>query len=277
MGANSSKTDNISSVRKIEAKTYDELSTQVESIAFLASYYKNNDNHFHLTFRIEPRKEQLEMPAAFYQNVFIIVTTVPDLPDFWECRLAPDGRAYYVNHANRTTQWSPPWSIPYAPILAQPPVDMIKRLSYYQWSMAYSAIQEAIGDPIALAARLKSEKAAAGEDAFVPPASPEGEEIGAPEEETDDFEKTCTICMDREIKVVLPCMHAFCAKCIGEWRGKKGTCPVCHASLDRAGTDDWVLASEPSSQDLGEYVTDFINAFSACEKDVQKLMSFPPV
>lgn len=87
-----------------------------------ASKYKNAQEHCHLTFRVEPAKDRLAMPSLWKRDVAVIVTTVPDLPDFWECRLAPDNRPYYVNHANQTTQWAPPWNIPYAPILAVPPV-----------------------------------------------------------------------------------------------------------------------------------------------------------
>jgi len=192
MGGGSSKVDPLQSVRAVEAKTYEELASQVESIAFLASHYSSSENHYHLTFRLEPRKDQLDMPAAFFRHVFIIITTVPDLPEFWECRLAPDGRVYYVNHANRTTQWSPPWNIPYAPILAQPPFNMIKKLSYYQWSIAYSSIQEAIGDPIAIALRVKREAAAAAAaeqaEIVLPVEGAGGDGLDAPADEDDEFE-----------------------------------------------------------------------------------------
>ena len=30
------------------------------------------------------------------------------LPEFWEERVAPDGRVYYVNHQTRTTHWELP-------------------------------------------------------------------------------------------------------------------------------------------------------------------------
>lgn len=30
------------------------------------------------------------------------------LPSGWERRVQPDGRVYYVNHKNRTTQWEDP-------------------------------------------------------------------------------------------------------------------------------------------------------------------------
>ena len=30
------------------------------------------------------------------------------LPDGWEKRIEPNGRVYYVNHKNRTTQWEDP-------------------------------------------------------------------------------------------------------------------------------------------------------------------------
>ena len=87
-----------------------------------ASKNKDPHNHSHLTFRVEPSKERLSMPSLWQKEVVVVVTTVPDLPDFWECRLSPDNRPYYVNHAAQTTQWFPPWEIPYAPVLTVPPV-----------------------------------------------------------------------------------------------------------------------------------------------------------
>ena len=30
------------------------------------------------------------------------------LPPFWEMRVTPDGRTYYMNHNTRTTQWERP-------------------------------------------------------------------------------------------------------------------------------------------------------------------------
>jgi hypothetical protein len=34
--------------------------------------------------------------------------TLGPLPDGWEKRVEPNGRVYYVNHKNRTTQWEDP-------------------------------------------------------------------------------------------------------------------------------------------------------------------------
>ena len=34
--------------------------------------------------------------------------TLGSLPDGWEKRVEPNGRVYYVNHKNRTTQWEDP-------------------------------------------------------------------------------------------------------------------------------------------------------------------------
>ena len=34
--------------------------------------------------------------------------TLGRLPDGWEKRVEPNGRVYYVNHKNRTTQWEDP-------------------------------------------------------------------------------------------------------------------------------------------------------------------------
>ena len=153
MGSDQSKDKTGEQMSQVQAHSYDELSEQVSVIArlFVFSFFvffavlfqlcvlfvrmfvlwlcvyrasKNKDpgNHSHLTFRVEPKKEQLKMPSLWQKEVVVIVTTVPDLPDFWECRLSPDNRPYYINHAQQSTQWNPPWEIPYAPILAVPPV-----------------------------------------------------------------------------------------------------------------------------------------------------------
>lgn len=34
--------------------------------------------------------------------------TLGPLPSGWEKRVQPDGRVYFVNHKNRTTQWEDP-------------------------------------------------------------------------------------------------------------------------------------------------------------------------
>lgn len=37
----------------------------------------------------------------------------------------------------------------------------------------------------------------------------------------------CPICLRESADTLLPCMHVFCDKCIADWYGKSGTCPVC--------------------------------------------------
>lgn len=55
------------------------------------------------------------LPPAVTANVAGAVVCNPDddpnpepLPAGWERRIHPDGRMYFVNHKNRTTQWEDP-------------------------------------------------------------------------------------------------------------------------------------------------------------------------
>jgi len=271
MGSDQSKADKTQQqMNLVEAHSYDEFNQQVTVIARLASKNKDPENHCHLTFRVEPPQEKLKMPQLWQREVVVIVTTVPDLPDFWECRLSPDNRPYYVNHAKQTTQWNPPWDIPYAPILAVPPVNMVKRLSFPQWTLAYATIYESAGDPIQLAAKLdpthslspRPDAALGGADGA----------NGPPDSAPLDDEELCVVCMERPPKIVLPCGHSFCKECISEWKGKSDTCPVCRASVTASGADEWVMAGEPSPSELAQYITEFLRSLD--EKTLRKAAAY---
>jgi len=258
MGSDQSKADKQKErISLNEAHSYDEFNEQVSAIRRLASKNKDPTNHSHLTFRVEPSKDRLKMPQLWTREVVVIVTTVPDLPDFWECRLSPDNRPYYVNHARQSTQWNPPWEIPYAPILAVPPVNMVKRLSFSQWTLAYATIKESAGDdPIQLAAKLDPMSSAAPGGGLDGASGAAGGPPGpAPVVDEDEL---CVVCMERPPKIVLPCGHSFCKECISEWKGKSDTCPVCRASVTADGDEEWVMAGEPSPSELAQFITDFL-------------------
>jgi len=277
MGSDQSKVDKTQEqINQVKAKTYDEFNEQVSVIARLASKNKDDKIHSHLTFRVEPSRDRLKMPSLWQREVCVIVTTVPDLPDFWECRLSPDNRPYYINHAQQSTQWMPPWEIPYAPILAQPPVNMVKRLTFPQWTLAYAKIFEAAGDPIQLAAKLDPMY---GLKEL--PGAPQGGANAAinasgksepPSADPVDEDELCVVCMERPPKIVLPCGHSFCKECISEWKGKSDTCPVCRASVTAGGAEEWVMAGEPSPSELAQFITDFLRSLD--EKTLKKADSY---
>jgi len=272
MGSDQSKNDKTQEqMARVQAHTYDELSEQVSVIARLASKNKDPNNHSHLTFRVEPSKDRLKMPQLFSREVIVVVTTVPDLPDFWECRLSPDNRPYYVNHAQQSTQWNPPWEIPYAPILAVPPVNMVKRLSFAQWTLAYATIYESAGDPIQLAAKLDPMYGTT--ELPSAPSASSGSSGGPPvPDPIVDEDELCVVCMERPPKIVLPCGHCFCKECISEWKGKSDTCPVCRASVTANGADEWVMAGEPSPTELAQFITDFLRNLD--EKTLKKAAGY---
>lgn len=47
--------------------------------------------------------------------------------------------------------------------------------------------------------------------------------------EGEDFD--CSICLFEKMKIVLPCMHAFCENCITDWLSKQKQCPMCRSSI----------------------------------------------
>ena len=160
---------------------------------------------------------------------------------------------------------------------------MVKRLSFLQWTLAYTQIYESAGDPMKLVARLDpsfgltvlpdagSAAAAGGADHGAPP-------VPDPVVDENDL---CVVCMERPPKIVLPCGHSFCQECISEWfaehlstdtphathhhthavhrKGRSDTCPVCRASVTAGGADEWVMAGEPSPTELAQYITEFLS------------------
>ena len=86
------------------------------------SKYVDPKNHCYASLKIDPKLSKIEFTPMWKSQVYVIVTKIPTLPDFWECALNSSGRPFYINHATRTTQWEAPWAIPYPPILKTPPM-----------------------------------------------------------------------------------------------------------------------------------------------------------
>ena len=61
---------------------------------------------------VAPQSASSTSTTATNNSAPVTTTTEEDalgpLPDGWEKRVEPNGRVYYVNHKNRTTQWEDP-------------------------------------------------------------------------------------------------------------------------------------------------------------------------
>lgn len=53
---------------------------------------------------------------------------------------------------------------------------------------------------------------------------------------------TCCICLDRQIECILSCFHAYCRKCIDDWKSRDSCCPLCRRQED--GKDGFDLLKE---------------------------------
>jgi hypothetical protein len=258
MGIEESKPTKPSKANRDEkvAKTYEELCEQVEKLNRLAGRYVDPKDHSYFTFRVDPaRAADVAFQPLWRASTFVIVTKVPTLPDFWECRLDGSGRAFYINHAQRSTQWEPPWAIPYPPVLQSPPIAAVRRLGFKQWCWAYKKIVEAIGDR-GLAAAGECGTHSGG---VLPPGAADMPADAPPKRAQADMEE-CVVCMERKPAVVLPCTHAFCNECLSQWKGKSDSCPLCRASVSKQEDESWVLASAPTDAELATYVSQFIEA-----------------
>ncbi|ONM25998.1 RNA-binding protein [Zea mays] len=68
----------------------------------------------------------------------------------------------------------------------------------------------------------------------------------------DNIEEECGICMEINVKVVLPtCSHAMCIKCYREWRSRSQSCPFCRDSLKRVNSADlWIYTDSKDIVDM---------------------------
>ena len=208
----------------------------------------------------------------------VFVKKVPTLPPFWESRLTDEGQVFYVDHTTQSTHWEAPWSIPHAPVVAGP-LAMTKCLTFRQWTWAYTRIKEAVASKEAELS--KSQQALLGlsssSSSITLPSSATtttpttassttgGEEQKKEKKVTMVLKeepelRECVVCMERKPAIVLPCTHCFCQKCLDEWKSKgmelSTACPLCR-TVGRPD-DEWVLASEPTDEELATYLSHFL-------------------
>jgi len=72
-------------------------------------------------------------------------------------------------------------------------------------------------------------------------------------------EKECTICMDRDSSLVLPCFHSFCEQCINMWRTKSETCPICRVQMEGPTEECFVLANPPTNAEVKSFFSEFFD------------------
>ncbi|KAL7670467.1 hypothetical protein ACOME3_005402 [Neoechinorhynchus agilis] len=104
------------------------------------------------------------------------------------------------------------------------------------------------------------------EGAGPPPASPDAisrlEQYTVTENDVNEREADCAICMDKftlaEVVCRLPCRHIFHKDCIDKWLKIHGTCPVCRKTLDGEDTSrhEFVVSVEGQPSPRTSHQTD---------------------
>ena len=66
---------------------------------------------------------------------------------------------------------------------------------------------------------------------------------------SDSLDDECSICMEKNCEIVLPCSHAFCKDCASKIETTGGRCPFCASPVPagRDGREDWQLESVDAS------------------------------
>ncbi|GAM18294.1 hypothetical protein SAMD00019534_014690 [Acytostelium subglobosum LB1] len=69
--------------------------------------------------------------------------------------------------------------------------------------------------------------------------------------------RECPICFEDDATCVAPCAHAFCSKCINQWRERNNTCPICRMSGSTDGVQgdlDFEIMDASPAEELSNYL-----------------------
>ena len=67
---------------------------------------------------------------------------------------------------------------------------------------------------------------------------------GREEQKEQDEWNVCGICFVAKMELVLACGHAFCEGCIGAWKQKQSTCPMCRQDTVADDSDMLLVESD---------------------------------
>ncbi|CAA94134.1 RING-type domain-containing protein [Caenorhabditis elegans] len=74
--------------------------------------------------------------------------------------------------------------------------------------------------------------------------------------QTSDVEGNCVICMENINDLLLPCLHAFCIRCIAnemEYR-HDFSCPICKTKIRNPIESSWEVPDAPDQAEVNEYL-----------------------
>ncbi|CAP27652.1 Protein CBG07411 [Caenorhabditis briggsae] len=74
--------------------------------------------------------------------------------------------------------------------------------------------------------------------------------------QTSDVEGNCVICMENINDLLLPCLHAFCIRCIAnemEYR-HDFSCPICKTKIKNPIDDSWEVPDAPNQSEVNAYL-----------------------
>lgn len=77
------------------------------------------------------------------------------------------------------------------------------------------------------------------------------------DEQVDESDVECVICMDRKAEIILPCSHMYCEQCFDEWQDVHKTCPMCRATV-KSGQDTWVLSEKPDDNEMAHATSGYL-------------------
>jgi Zinc finger, C3HC4 type (RING finger) len=80
----------------------------------------------------------------------------------------------------------------------------------------------------------------------------------------------CSICMDRQPEVLLPCAHLFCCPCIEQWNMTNKTCPICSEELTST-KETWILEDMPKAEEVSEEICTSLMGLSIVKEPISSV------